>query len=56
MLRRVTITFDSNPNDYGESMYKATEALENAKKADIDAGRFKINDIEIEIEKLSGGK
>lgn len=56
MLRRVTITFDSNPQDYGKGMAKAMEALENVKKANIDAGRVKINDIEIEIEKLSGGK
>ena len=56
MLRRVTITFDCSPKEYGKSMAKAMEALENSKKADIDAGRFKINDIEIEIEKLSGGK
>lgn len=56
MLRRVTITFDSNPQDYGKGMAKAMEALENVKKANIDAGRVKINDIEIEIEKLNGGK
>ena len=38
MLRRVTITFDSNPRDYGKNMAKAMEALENSKKDDmIDA-------------------
>jgi predicted nuclease of restriction endonuclease-like RecB superfamily len=56
MSNRVTITFDSNPRVYGKTMAKAMEALEKIKKADIEAGVVKINDIQIKIEKLSGGK
>ena len=52
----VTISFRSKPKDFETAMENAKDALIKGRNADIQQGKFEINNVEINIEPLSGGK
>ena len=54
--KRVTIEFDAAPKDFETSILDAKDALIKTKEAKIGEGAFRIGDVRIEIETLSGGK